>query len=492
MKPLYLFGLCFFILANNCLLAQERPDSVFSATLNEQRYLQVYLPHDYDTTKRYDVLYVLDGEMLVRFVPPVVAFEEENELMPPVIIVGIKNNYWYNIGQDSRERDLLPANAADKFLNFIGKELVPYVNQHYATSGSNILFGHSYAGLFVVYSFLTQTSLFNHYIASDPSLWWNDGAVLQLARQRLPQMRDTSTLFAGGRNGAIGESFGISDFDSLLTKMSPQIRRQVVFNEDEHHGSVRLKNMYDGLKFTYFGYSSFMLDFFPMGGIIQPHDAIPVYLYSTYLNINPGIRYTTDGTVPTMHSPRYDYGLKVKAPSVLMLKQFSNYGPDKTASARFSIGKMFPAEKIEGLQPGGMNYQCYQDSAGERRLLASGLLVKDFQPPFKVAGHVICDETGWFKADKTGYYTVLLEAGTSCSLSVDKQLLISIDAAKDGLSSKSFAVPLAAGYHRIALEFLCKEKDNNISLSMLRPPKVPSLAHLPEALLLKDVYYSTH
>ncbi|MFB6454925.1 alpha/beta hydrolase-fold protein [Chitinophaga sp. Hz27] len=491
MKPLYLFGLWLFIFINNNLFAQERADSIFSPTLHEERYLQIWLPHDYDTTKKYDVLYVLDAEMLGRFIPPIISFEEENELMPPVIVVGVRNNYWYDIGKDSRERDLLPSNQADKFLSFLGKELMPYINSRYSTSDKNILFGHSYGGLFVIYTLLDQPTLFSNYIASDPALWWNEGALLIRAKKQLPVVPHRTTVFIGGRNGAIGAAFGIKEIDSLIKKDNPQIRSQVVFNEDEHHGSVRLKNIYNGLKFTYFGYSSFMLDFFPMGGIVQQNESIPIFLYSTYLDINPGIRYTTNGSEPTILSPRFDYGLQVKAPAILKLKQFSNYGPDKTMSAEFKVGKQFSADNKTNLIAGGLRYVCFNaDSISDHRLIASGLLDKDYLPSIKVKGNILCEDTGWFKAEKSGYYTFFLEAGTSCKLKIDKRLLITINPA-DGINSKSFVVPLAPGFHALSLEFLYKEKDNSISLSYLAPPKKPSMAHLPVTISVKDLYHES-
>ncbi|MEO8452318.1 MAG: alpha/beta hydrolase-fold protein, partial [Gemmatimonadota bacterium] len=148
------------------LEAQERADSLHSKILDEQRFLQVYLPAGYDSSaaRKYDVVYVLDGEMLARFLPPIAAFEESNELMPPVIVVGIKNAFVPSVGQSSRERDLLPAHVedsplsggADTFAKFLKDELIPFIARRYRTSGTNILFGHSYGGLFTVYLLLTQ------------------------------------------------------------------------------------------------------------------------------------------------------------------------------------------------------------------------------------------------------------------------------------------------------------------------------------------------
>lgn len=60
------------------------------------------------------------------------------------------------------------------------------------------LFGHSLAGLFVVYAALARPGLVRRYVAADPSLWWDHGAVL----------RDRALYRAGGETGLLVETAG--------------------------------------------------------------------------------------------------------------------------------------------------------------------------------------------------------------------------------------------------------------------------------------------
>lgn len=507
LSPLYYF---LFVVFHSNLSAQEKADSLYSNVLREERFLQVYFPDNFDSHKKYDVLYVIDGEMLSRFVPPIISFAEENELMPPVIVIGIKNNYWYNINQDSRERDLLPkhvegsplSGGADNFLTFINSELVPYINSKYSTTGKNVLFGHSYGGLFTVYTFLTHPQIFDSYIASDPALWWNEGYVLKLAEKKIrKEVNDRTTLFVGGRDGKIFEAFGIKSFMALLNKNAPNnLRWQVVENADEHHGSVRWKNIYDGLKFTYFGYSSFMIDFFPMSGILLKNKPVPILLYSTYLKINPGIRYTTDGSEPTEKSPRFDYGTLVSAPCVFTLKQFSNFGPDKTMKGTFTVGNIFPALKnIVALDSGGFHYSYYECDANKLSILDNskplqqGVTDSMFNlNNFLSKTPFACITDGFLKCNKDGYYTFFMDADSLARLFVDDKLLVSIDASLDKLTSKSFVLPLAKGFHQIRIEYFHKSGDRNLSLTYLAPSSVDveQLAHLPINIPLHLQYRS--
>ena len=63
---------------------------------------------------------------------------------------------------------------------------MPQVRQRYPTTDERALIGESLAGLFVVETLLQEPALFNSYIALDPSLWWNRGAMLAGAARQLP------------------------------------------------------------------------------------------------------------------------------------------------------------------------------------------------------------------------------------------------------------------------------------------------------------------
>jgi predicted alpha/beta superfamily hydrolase len=502
---------CLFLLFNSNVSGQEKQDSLYSTVLKEERYIQVYLPENYKNDKKYDVLYVLDGEMLSRFVAPIISFEQENELMPQVIIIGIKNNYWYNINQDSRERDLLPklveasplSGGADSFIWFLKTELLPFINGKYSSGGKNILFGHSYGGLFTAYTFLTQPEIFDSYIASDPALWWNDGFVNKLAKKTLQNTTsETKTFFIGGRDGGIYEAFGIKEFETFLkNSLNKNLRWQVMANSDEHHGSVRLKNIYEGLKFTYFGYSSFMVDFFPMEGILIKNKPVPIFLYSTYLKFNPGIRYTTNGSEPTANSPRFDYGIKVSAPAIFTLKQFSNFGADKIMKGKFILGNMFASvKKPANLDSGGFHFAYYEcdsnkvsiinnKNAIQQGVMNSNFNVNNFSSKMPFA----CIVEGFLKTAKEGYYTFFMEADYLAKLYIDDKLLNVIDISFDKLNNKSFVLPLAKGFHQIKIEYFHKTGDRNFSISYLPPSSSESqkLAHLPINIPL-DIQYRTN
>lgn len=66
----------------------------------------------------------------------------------------------------------------EPFHNFIRLELIPSINARFVTlPRHNSILGHSFGGLFVIYSLLKNDSLFRHYYALSPSLWVNNGAI---------------------------------------------------------------------------------------------------------------------------------------------------------------------------------------------------------------------------------------------------------------------------------------------------------------------------
>ncbi|WDY56282.1 alpha/beta hydrolase [Pseudomonas sp. PSKL.D1] len=73
------------------------------------------------------------------------------------------------------ERNTPPQGGQDLFLDFIEKSLMPKVNARFKVDqDQRSLVGHSFGGMFGVYTLFTRPQLFQHVIAISPSLWWQD------------------------------------------------------------------------------------------------------------------------------------------------------------------------------------------------------------------------------------------------------------------------------------------------------------------------------
>jgi predicted alpha/beta superfamily hydrolase len=164
---------------------------VQSRALGEPRRINVHTPADYasSTRSRFPVLYMPDGGIdedfphIVNTVDSLIALGA----IRPVIVVGIPNTERRRdltgptrVAKDSTVAPHVGGSAA--FRRFIRDELIPAIDARYRTTTERAIIGESLAGLFVVESFLREPELFDEYIAFDPSLWWNHGALVDSAR----------------------------------------------------------------------------------------------------------------------------------------------------------------------------------------------------------------------------------------------------------------------------------------------------------------------
>lgn len=70
--------------------------------------------------------------------------------------------------------------GADRFLDFIQRELKPVIAERFQTDPEReALFGHSLGGLFVVHTLIDRPQAFQTYLAASPSLWFARHGILE-------------------------------------------------------------------------------------------------------------------------------------------------------------------------------------------------------------------------------------------------------------------------------------------------------------------------
>jgi predicted alpha/beta superfamily hydrolase len=179
------------LLYTNILFGQNNTVQSFtlhSAILKEDRFFEIYVPPS--SKNKLEVIYVLDGQALFSTTLAILRNNNINDK----IVVGI-GNIWM------RDRDYTPtkiqsspfvdsaaagiSGGGENFIAHLEKELIPYVNKHYAADTSRILIGHSLGGLIAVNILLKHTNLFSKYAVIDPSLWWDEKKLLNASRELL-------------------------------------------------------------------------------------------------------------------------------------------------------------------------------------------------------------------------------------------------------------------------------------------------------------------
>ena len=184
-----------------------------SSILGEKRTLNVYLPEGYrekDTTK-YPVTYLLDGSADEDFIHVVglyqfYAFPWIGRVQP-TIVVGIANvdrrrDFTFPTEIESDRKAYPTTGHSDRFINFIEKELQPFINSKYRTTTSRTIIGQSLGGLLAAEILFKKPTLFNTYIIVSPSLWWNNGSLLQQSSDLLAHVTQPTSIYIGvGKEG---------------------------------------------------------------------------------------------------------------------------------------------------------------------------------------------------------------------------------------------------------------------------------------------------
>ena len=184
--------------------------TVESKVLGESRRINVYLPPPYTQSPetRLPVLYMPDGGMAEDFlhVAGLVQVSVGNGTMRPFILVGIENTQrrrdLTGPTQNDEDRKIAPrVGGSAAFRSFIRSELMPAVTSRYRTTTETAIIGESLAGLFVVETLFIEPELFDTYIAFDPSLWWNNKALLNRSVEQSRAGSDRSkTIYLASSN----------------------------------------------------------------------------------------------------------------------------------------------------------------------------------------------------------------------------------------------------------------------------------------------------
>jgi len=160
-----------------------------SKILGEKRILNIYLPEGYNEKDsiNYPVIYLLDGSANEDFIHIVGlvqynSFEWINRL-PKSIVVGIatvdrRKDFTFPTNIEA-DRKLYPTTGhSDKFISFLQNELQPFIDKQFKTTSSKTIIGQSLGGLLATEILLKHPTLFNRYIIVSPSLWWDNGSLL--------------------------------------------------------------------------------------------------------------------------------------------------------------------------------------------------------------------------------------------------------------------------------------------------------------------------
>ncbi len=168
-KSITLLIACIFVVSSYSQVIYE---SFRSIKLDQSRELKIQLPRNYkkNEKKTYPLIIVLDGDYLFEPVAGNVDYFSYWEDMPESIVVGINQRKTREGDGEYDSAEFLPTLKGAEFFEFIGQELVPYLNQTYRTAQLKIIVGHDYTANFINYFLFKDNPIFQGYICLSPEL----------------------------------------------------------------------------------------------------------------------------------------------------------------------------------------------------------------------------------------------------------------------------------------------------------------------------------
>jgi len=160
-----------------------------SKILGRRYEAYVKTPPGYDApqnrNRTYPVLYMTDGAYTFQVASGVTMVPFNHDRLKEFILVGISNAVGEDPGK-ARTRDLTPwsvpkygtTGGAAPYLNFIKSELMPTVEGRFRIDPHDrVLSGQSFGGLFGLWVLFNDPGLFNSYILTSPSIWYDHHAL---------------------------------------------------------------------------------------------------------------------------------------------------------------------------------------------------------------------------------------------------------------------------------------------------------------------------
>jgi predicted alpha/beta superfamily hydrolase len=267
MKLTYIF--LYFTLFPSLIFSQ-RIDSlkIDSKIFDTERKVLIYTPWEYenDSFLKCEVIYVFDAQAREYFDNVHSALPFLNNSQFPMIVVGVVS--------EERNKDFLPENehpemqkdyadnsgGADRFIDFLNDELIPYVESQYRTLPKRIAVGHSNGATFIMYCLFKNPEIFDACIAISPNLSYNKEQLLKIIAESDPGQIKPNTFVYMCNANEDDEWTAARKKTIALLKKKPLKDKIVFINQNfsatDNHLSIYPKGVYNGLK-NYLDYQFF-------------------------------------------------------------------------------------------------------------------------------------------------------------------------------------------------------------------------------------------
>lgn len=225
---------------------------------NQKRIIKIFLPNEYESSKKYPVIYTLDGSSLFEMTSNYVAqlskltidddYDYATDAVPQSIVVGIfHNDRGYetepNFSNYSNADETMFLEGPEKLKNFLFKEVVSYVDSKYNTSGYNSIIGHSNSAYFVMCLLFQKANPFKGIISISLS---GDSENFGKKIKSYLEKNDSINVFIG---------YGTKDFD--FNELAQHLKNEVsrdnlkVSEFNANHNEMPALSLVKGIKYLF-------------------------------------------------------------------------------------------------------------------------------------------------------------------------------------------------------------------------------------------------
>ncbi|WP_207219930.1 alpha/beta hydrolase [Emticicia agri] len=243
-------------------------DEIQSTQLAETRILNIYLPEGYapEDTTRYSVVYLLDGSKDEDFIHVAGLYQFNSfpwiNRVSPSIVVGIatvdrRRDFTYPTTIQKDKEKYKTTGGSDKFIAFLEKELQPYIEKKFKVTQSKTIIGQSLGGLLATEILLKKPALFNEYIIISPSIWWDNGSLLNINSAILQETfkQQTKVYIGVGKEGLTPtEMPRVMEVDAnllaekLRSSKSKNLKVYFDYLPEENHATISHQALFNALR----------------------------------------------------------------------------------------------------------------------------------------------------------------------------------------------------------------------------------------------------
>jgi predicted alpha/beta superfamily hydrolase len=243
----------------------------YSEILSQEMNIYIKLPSSYyvNSQKVYPTYYFTDANYAFSIVTSVLGLTDSLIEKPEILIIGIG----YKIRDQGdwlawRSRDLTPTNVpafdaywakfatgltgrqyevksggAATYLEFISKEVIPFVESNYrASPAGRGIGGYSLGGGFSLYVLFKHPELFSFYYAGSPSISYNKGVLFNYENEYASSHKDLNAKLFMSMGGA-EDSLGVSNMEKMAIVLKSRNYPGLtidshVFPDEDHYSCI--------------------------------------------------------------------------------------------------------------------------------------------------------------------------------------------------------------------------------------------------------------